>query len=126
VRDAEGRVVDAVCLLANERAATFLHTTAADLDQGCLLELFPSFWDDDVFQRFVTVVETREPANFEMRYRHGADEAWFSVSVVALADGFTLSLADITARKAITSQLERARSEHVSLFEPLDPKLTTC
>ena len=111
VRDAGGRIVDAVCLLANGLAAGFLHRSTAELDQGCLLELFPSFWETGVFDSFVAVVETREPRHFEMQYRDGGDMAWFSVSAMPLGDGFTLSLADITARKQVSLQLERARNE---------------
>ena len=111
VRDAGGRIVDAVCLLANGLAAGFLHRSTAELDQGCLLELFPSFWETGVFDSFVAVVETREPRHFEMQYRDGGHLAWFSVSAMPLGDGFTLSLADITARKQVSLQLERARNE---------------
>jgi diguanylate cyclase (GGDEF)-like protein len=111
IRDAEGRVVDAVCLLANELAQTFMRRTAAELDQGCILELFPSFLETGVFATFVDVAETRRPRHFEMHYRDGQETSWFAVSVMPLGDGFTLSLADITARKQIHLQLEHARNE---------------
>jgi diguanylate cyclase (GGDEF)-like protein len=111
VRDAEGRIVDAACLLANGLASSLLHRPMEEIIEGCILEVFPSFWDTGVFDSFVTVVETREPKHFEMQYRHGDHLAWFAASVMPLGDGFTLSLADITARKQTNLQLERARNE---------------
>jgi diguanylate cyclase (GGDEF)-like protein len=111
IRDADGRIVDAVCLLANELTCRFLNRGMNELIEGCVLELFPAFLETGVFERFAKVVETREPCRFEMQYRQHDETKWFSVAAVALGDGFTLSVADITEPKRVQLQLESARNE---------------
>ena len=111
IRDGEGRIVDAVCLLANDLTCRFMDRSMDELLEGCILELFPAFLETGVFERFAAVVETREPCRFEMQYRQQDRTSWFSVAAVALGDGFTLSIADITESKRVQLQLERARNE---------------
>ncbi|MDQ0468161.1 sensor domain-containing diguanylate cyclase [Labrys wisconsinensis] len=115
IRDAEGRIVDAVCLLANERAAALLRRPPGELVKGCLLELFPHFLESGVFARLAGLVETRQPCSFEMEYRDSGALAWFSVSAAPLGDGFTLSLTDVTALKRVNLELERARTELIAM-----------
>ena len=72
IRMRDGRIVDAVCLLANELTAT-IHASHAWTSsiEGCLLELFPTF-----LERASSIASWRssrrgDPCQFEMQYRHG-------------------------------------------------------
>lgn len=120
VRDGAGEIVDAVCLIANGLAATLLDRPLTELLPARLLTLFPEFRENGTFERCMKVAVTREPCHFEIEHTQGGHRVWLSVAAVPLADGFTLSLADITALKFINEELERARNELIDANDHLE------
>jgi len=119
VHDDDGETIDAVCLIANGLAARLLDRPLTELLPARLLTLFPDFEASGVFARCVAVARTRQPCQFEIEHLQGGNKIWLSISVVPLADGFTLSLADITALKFTNQELERARNELIAANEHL-------
>jgi diguanylate cyclase (GGDEF)-like protein len=120
VRDDDGAIIDAVCLFANSLAATLLDRPLADLVTGRLEELLPEFVRSGALARCVSVAHTREASDFEIELRQGDQDIWLSISAVPLADGFALTIADITALKFINHELERVRSELIEANDHLE------
>jgi len=96
----DGTVVD-----SNDRARTLID--AVDPAGATLAEVFPRSVDDTLVTAFEG--ESVSEADFEEYYPD--PDRWFAVSVVALDEGGTVYLRDVTERQREKRSLERLRQE---------------
>ena len=119
VRDAEtGKISDFRCLLINPIIAKVFQKSREDLIGKLILKKLLYRLNPDLFNRFITVVQTGEPLEEDFYYEFG-ESCWFHFVAVKLADGFAITVRDITARKKIELELQTA-NQKLELLANLD------
>lgn len=111
IRDAEGRIVDFEFTSANPVATQLTGRSVDELIGQRLLTVFPTNRQLGIFDRYVAVVETGQPQQFETHYQGDGLDTWFDVTAVRqgheTADGFVLTFLDISDRKRAEAELQR-------------------
>lgn len=90
-------------VLANNPAARQLAGLSVDDIGRTILEIDPPLQETGLFDRYVELVQTGEPFQFEYQFR-GRDLA---LSVSKFRDGFVASFTDITDRKRVEIELQQ-------------------
>ena len=112
VRNEEGRIVDFRWEYANPTAARLLRRRAEQLAGQQLLRVLPgNKANSDLFDRYVRVVETGEPHDYELPYELEGVRGWFRNMTVKLEDGIAVYFADITERKQVEEALKELNEE---------------
>jgi PAS domain S-box-containing protein len=133
VRDELNNIVDFQWLLVNPAAEKIVGCTKSKLLGKHLFKELPGSREEELFDIYVRVVETGEPAEREFFYEHDGIKTWFQNTAVKLEDGFAVTFRDISDRKqteiALRQSEERYRlivgdqTELIIRFD-LDGKLT--
>jgi two-component system cell cycle sensor histidine kinase/response regulator CckA len=116
IRDDTGRIVDFGITYVNAATGRLNRLTAEHQVGGRLLDLFPALRGSELFDSFVTVVETGEPFSREVvtfddpNAAGGPIRAVVDIRAARLGDGYVVASRDVTAR-ALAEQALRA-SEH--------------
>jgi len=113
----EGKIINFKYEFVNKSIENLLGIKP-ELVMGKRLKDISSFGEDDeLFDRYVQVVNTGQSSIFETFYSHHVQK-WFLVSLVKLEDGLTASFQDITQLKKYEeelknniAQLERSNNE---------------
>ena len=117
VRDGEGAIADFSWVYANPAAERIVGRPAAALLGRRLLEEMPGNRADGLFDAYARVVETGEPWERELHYRHeGLDHA-FRIVAVQVGDGFGVTFSDITARIRAEAALAASDARARASFE---------
>ena len=103
----DGAVVDFELAYINTAGARMLGAPPEEMVGRTLLELFPATRDLGVFAAYRRVLETGEPHEQELAYRHGGLDVGLALSVVRVGDDVAVSFADVTHR--LRADAERAR-----------------
>ena len=111
VRAPDGGIEDAVVVTASLRAADIVGCSIEKLLDRRILDVIPKLAGTNTWARYVEVVETRQPQQFELSFRRGGHTIWFDVKAVPLGDGFMVSMADITNLKNAYSELEARNAD---------------
>ena len=109
VRDTSGKLCNFRWLLANPAAEQLVKRRNDELLGHLLLDIFPGNKADGLFDAYAAVVETGEPLHGEFFYQHENLELWLEISAVKLGDGFSVTFADISVRKAYEQELKVAK-----------------
>lgn len=117
IRDDSGTIVDFRWEFANAAAARFLNLPAQDLVGRRLLGVLPNLRSKtDVFDRFVEVVQSGVPHDYELFYDADGVCGWFRNMGIKLGDGLAVSFSDVTERRKLEDELrnrvEELRREH--------------
>lgn len=118
VRDSDNSIVDFEWIVANKAAETFIGVPVEEIVGKTLLEVMPSNKEDGIFYKYIDVVETGKPLEYEHGYDlQGIYKIWFHTTATKLNDGFALTFQNITKRK--NAELALARNEELfrSLFD---------
>lgn len=107
VRDADGRMVDAIIDTANRQASVFAATPLSGLLGRRARKVLPAVTRPDHWPELVAVVEERRTARFDLAI--GAHDApmWLRVTATPLLDGLVLTLSDVTDLRIAVAALER-------------------
>jgi two-component system CheB/CheR fusion protein len=112
VRDEDGSVVDFVWEFVNPTAGRLLHRAPEDLVGQRLLSVLPgNEASSQLFRRYVEVVETGRPHDYELYYDADGVCGWFRNMAVRIGDGVAVSFTDITERKALEAELQATVAE---------------
>lgn len=111
VRDAAGEVEDFRLVLMNREAARIYHQGKNEFLGQKMCETFPKTRSSGIFARYVRVVNSREPENFEMYYEGHGVSAWLRFSVAPWGDGVVVTFEDITERKSHDGDLAESFAE---------------
>jgi PAS domain S-box-containing protein len=100
VRDDSGRIIDFRWEYVNPEAGRILRHPPAELVGQRLLAVLPgSRANSDLFDRYVRVVETGHPHDYELCYESEGIRGWFRNMTVKLGDGIAICFTDITERR---------------------------
>jgi signal transduction histidine kinase/CheY-like chemotaxis protein len=110
VRDEAGRMIDMRLILANRSASELLNQNLQEaiLNGRSMLQDHPETKSEGTFEHFVNVVETGEPATFELYYHYGSVPRWLAVRAGKREDGVVVTIADITQRKVSEEKLRQS------------------
>ena len=116
VRDASGEIVDFRFQLVNPRASDVVGRPSSDLVGKLMLEELPGNREEGLFDLYVNVVETGQPADKVFFYDHDGIRAWFQNTSVKLGDGFAVTFRDITEIKETEEALRLSETQFRSAF----------
>ncbi|WP_051071342.1 putative bifunctional diguanylate cyclase/phosphodiesterase [Ilumatobacter coccineus] len=104
VRDDRDQIVDFRWSVLNPAAAQIIERTAIDVIGRRVREEMPC--TEEVFERYVDVVESGEPATIEYHVEKQGDDHWFLQTSVSLGDGLAVTFRDITEQRRLQRSLE--------------------
>ncbi len=111
VRDADGRIADLTIISANHSAEKMLRVTISDIVGCSVRETYPRLIRAGVYDRWVRVAETGEPAVFESFYEGHRIAGWFLYAIAPWGDGVVVTFRDISERKAREKELAESYAE---------------
>jgi two-component system sensor histidine kinase/response regulator len=106
VRDELGLLRDLRFAMINPAAEKLMRLNAAELLGHTVLEKFPTFATDDLFEKFTRIIEENVALDFEHQSVSSVPPTWYRLAGVKLGDGLALSYTEITARKQAEDQLK--------------------
>ncbi len=116
IRD-ESTIVDFEWEYVNPAGAKIQQSTPGELIGKRLLQVLPGHKDNNLFDRYVEVLETGIPLDTEIYYNSEGIVGWFRIMTVKLGDGIAISFGDITGRKQVEASLREALQKLTSHFE---------
>lgn len=102
-----GKIEDFRCLVINPILAELLNREPEDLSGQLILKNFLEQLDFNLFTLFVDIVETGVPLDKDFSYQCQQEKKWYHLSAIKLADGFSITVRDITERKKRELELNR-------------------
>jgi PAS domain S-box-containing protein len=100
---------------ANKRIATVYGYSPEDILGRNIWEIFPKARDSIHEQNYREVLLTKVPKNFEVKSIYV--QSWFEYNVFPTADGISIFVRDITARKQLQDKLEEYSEDLERLVE---------
>ncbi len=108
VRNDQGIIEDFRWQYVNPTAGQILKHAPEKLVGRRLLEVLPgNKSDSDLFDKYVRVVETGKPHDYELCYESEGIRGWFRNMTVKLGDGIAICFSDITDRKQAEESIRR-------------------
>jgi signal transduction histidine kinase/DNA-binding response OmpR family regulator len=108
LREQPGKITDLRIILHNRAANDLL---GRDMASGLtLLQTRPAARSDGSFDRYIQVIETGQPAVFELLYKYDKIERWLSVRAAKRLDGLVVTFVDITDAKQILLELRQSQT----------------
>ena len=98
VRGGDGQVADFACEYANPAALRAYGATLEELRGAPLLARNPGAMPAGLFEACVRTLETGEPFETEIPYRHESFDTWFRVTAVRLGTGIAVTFSDVGSR----------------------------
>jgi PAS domain-containing protein len=108
VRDDRGNLVDFKYLMTNTLARL---TEGGDPAGEFYLERHPDMANSEHFNNLKLVVETGQPAEWEIYYGAKGYDNWYKVKAVKIGDGIAVTADDITERKKAEQEMLRIKDE---------------
>lgn len=111
-RDKSGEIVDLICEYANDATIANGGGPAEEMIGRGMLELFPELREQGLFDQYVQVVETGEPALIENSwYESEHATGAFELRVTKFADGCVLVFRDVTEHRRMATELVRSNEK---------------
>ncbi|HWI90731.1 MAG TPA: ATP-binding protein [Flavisolibacter sp.] len=101
-----GTITDFKIEFLNEAFDDLLHLNSASIIGKRLSEISSFSWESGLIKKFIEVVETGAPDEFEILYKKDGAECWLLVSLAKLNDGITASFHNISHLKNIEEELK--------------------
>lgn len=106
LKNEEGAIADFVLVMSNKAASKTIGYDAADMVGKSLLGLFPGSLSEGIFDRYVRVVESQTPQDFEVFVHHEGVRCWLHISAAPWSNGLVVTFEDISARKRVEQELQ--------------------
>lgn len=101
-----GKIVDFKIEFLNEAFDDLLHLNSASIIGKRLSEISSFSWETGLIKKFIEVVDTGVPTEFEVLYKKDGIQCWLSVSLAKLNDGITASFHNISHLKNVEQELK--------------------
>ncbi|GJI94931.1 hypothetical protein RugamoR57_16490 [Duganella caerulea] len=113
MRGPSKEIVDFTIADLNERGATLLGSTAAELKGKRLLEVLPALHTKGYIDKYKTVLITGRPMEEEFEADHlpGGAHLWLHHQIVAIDEGVAVTTRDITPRKESELAMRKNQAE---------------
>jgi PAS domain S-box-containing protein len=126
IRDESGHIHDFEWILANRKTEQL--SGSIQLNGKKFSEVFYSFRESDLFERYVTIVENDVIQDFEVYLSEDVKGRWYHILARKLDDGLISSAEDITERKKTETELlqikdelaRRAQDKYLGLFNNMN------
>ena len=125
LRGADGAIADFDIVYVNPAAERMLDRSADALRRAPLLQSLPGNRGSGLFERYVRVVEAREPMQTELQYEDDGMSGWFRITAVPLHDGFAVGFSDVSARKGAEREREAAVASRSRFYAAMSHELRT-
>lgn len=109
VRDYNGRIFDFEWTLVSPGSEKIVGRY--DLIQKRLLEELPGHYTKDLFEIYVSVVETGEALNISHSYQHEEGKNWYEIHAVKWEDGVIVNCNNVTGLRNTLNELVRLNTE---------------
>lgn len=111
VRDRQGRIIDGKILSANCKACEYAGYSARSMLEASFKDLFRDLVARRIWRRCLRVIRTRSSERFELNINRDGRDVWLRMTLVALGDGFVISINDITDLKQALLAAQSSRAE---------------
>lgn len=116
-RDRHGRIVELRYAHVNLAVARLYGCRVEDVIGRGQIELFPSVVANDIFSRYVAVIETGVPDTIEIPwFDDNGVRGSFEVQASPLGDSIVLTATEISERMALVSRLAASEAQFLSTF----------
>ncbi len=130
LRDDQGQIVDFRLVVSNRAAAAMRGRDKTSLPSTLLTE-FPMLrvmnlpgaaQGYTIFDAYVAVIQTEQPLQYEIEYRHDGLNGWYQVAAHKLNDGLVITFLDSSVSRESQRDLEetvqqlRQANEHLAQF----------
>ncbi|MBL1209715.1 diguanylate cyclase domain-containing protein [Geminocystis sp. GBBB08] len=105
-----GDIKDFRCIMVNPVIAKAFHRQDEEIMGKLILRKLIYRLNPDLFNRFISVVETGNPLAEDFYYPVG-ESSWYHFVAVKLGDGFAITIRDITVRKKMEIELQEANQK---------------
>lgn len=108
VRNDQGEIIDFKYVLTNTMAR---QTEGGDPSGELYLQRHPDMAGTEHFQNLKLVVETGQPAEWEIYYGSKGYDNWYKVKAVKIGDGVSVTADDITEQKKAAEEMLHIKDE---------------
>jgi signal transduction histidine kinase len=110
IRDEQGQITDFRFDLVNQAVASYLGVTAEELVGTLGSQYFPAYKTNGLFDKYIEVMKTGQPATFDLHYADGYDN-FFSIKVAKIEDEILGTFTDQSYLKRMQRELEASIAE---------------
>lgn len=111
IRDEQGQIIDFEWVLSNPTACKIIGRSQESLLGQRMLAEMPGNRDEGLFDTYVQVVQSGEPARKQFHYNHDGIDCWFENIAVKLGDGFAVTFRDITEVKRSEQKFQKLNQQ---------------
>ena len=119
LRDASGKIIDFECGIINLPAERLLGRKKFEIKGKRLLADMRGSGIEELFEKFVQVVETGLPLFYEHHYGNSDAAMWLRISAKRLFDGIVINLSDVTYQKQYEKELQEQLNFNEILLDNL-------
>lgn len=106
LKNEQGTIADFVLVMSNKAASRIVGNDSVDMAGKSLLGLFAGNLSEGVFERYVRVVESQIPQDFEVFYHQEGIRCWIHISAAPWSNGVVVTFEDVSARKRVEQELQ--------------------